>query len=183
MAKSTEDSREKVSLEELLQFKRAERPEQSFWDEFDRGLHQRMMQTLVKKDPWPVQLLRGFTGKLAQSTAIAAAAAVLAIMVIRPAFVASGDQHQPALATVVGASLEISDSAAIVSADLVGLGLMAEADYEIEGLTASAANSNDAVTQDYGLDRIEVASYDSDAYSADMAFSGFASTGVASLVY
>jgi hypothetical protein len=39
------------------------------------------------------------------------------------------------------------------------------------------------VTQDFGLDRIDVASYDSSAYSADMALSGFTSVGVASIVY
>lgn len=179
MAEPTKDSPNTVSLEELLRFKRAERPDQNFWKEFDSELHQRMMQTLVKKDSWPVQLLRGLSGKFAQTTAIAAAAAVLALMVIRPAFVTSSGQSQPALASTGIEQPERAESSAV---DLE-VDLMADADYKTERLLAAVADSQDVVTQDYGLDHIEVTSYDSDAYSADMALSGFTSTGVASLVY
>ncbi|PXA05571.1 hypothetical protein DDZ13_01475 [Coraliomargarita sinensis] len=179
MANSTKDSGNKVSLEELLRFKKAEQPDQEFWKEFDSELHQRMMQTLVKKDPWPVQLLRGISGKFAQTTAIGAAAAILALMAIRPAFVASGEQGEATMAT---ASIEQS-VAPEASEDDLNTELMAEADYKIEVLSAASAHDSDVVTQDFGLDRIEVASYESDAYSADMSLSGFTSTGVASLVY
>ncbi|HKK18267.1 MAG TPA: hypothetical protein VJ952_06250 [Opitutales bacterium] len=179
MANSTKDSREKVSLEALLRFKRSERPDQEFWKEFDGELHQRMMQTLVKKDPWPVQVLRGLSGKLAQTTAIAAAAAVLGLMAIRPAFEGLSESSRPALAD---SSMEKSSLVEATEEDL-DENLMAEADYEIEMVFASAGNDAELVTPDYGLDHIEVASYDRDAYSADMALGGFTSTGVASLVY
>jgi hypothetical protein len=181
MANSTKDSRNKISLEELLRFKKAERPDQDFWKDFDSELHQRMMQTLVKKDSWYIQVMRGLSGKLAQTAAITAAAAFLALMVIRPAFVAStsSEQSQPSLANAAiekPVELEVDDNE-------FDSALMADADYKIEVLSATVSDGKDAVTQDYGLDHIEVASYDSDAYSADMAFSGFTSTGVASLVY
>ena len=182
MANSTKDSRNKVSLEELLRFKKAERPDQDFWKDFDSELHQRMMQTLVKKDPWYTQLIRGLSGKFAQATAISAAAAVLGLMVLRPAFVASdpGEQAAPALAKVELAEPVQGET----STDDLDPALMADADYEIETLsTSSVENEASTVTQDYGLDHIEVASYDRDAYSADMALPGFTSTGVASLVY
>lgn len=180
MANSTKDSREKVSLEELLRFKRAERPDEAFWDKFDSELHQRMMQTLVKKDPWPVQLLRGLSGKIAQTTAIAAAAAVLALMVVRPAFVVSDYSPQPPLAEV---SIEAPVVAVEEAVSGIDSSLLAEADYEIDVLSVDATIEGAAVTQDFGLDHIEVASYDKSAYSADSALAGFASTGVASLVY
>jgi len=180
MAKPTNDSPNKVSLEELLRFKREERPDQNFWKEFDSELHQRMMQALVKKDPWLIQVVRGLTGKIAQTTAIAAAAAVLALMVVRPAFIATGEENQPTLAS---ARAELAETVEASADDLDASKLMAEADYKIGFVAPSAMNGTDTVTQDYGLDHIEVASYDTEAYSADMALSGFTSTGVASLVY
>ena len=179
MVKPTKDSHKNVSLEELLRFKRAERPDRQFWKEFDSELHYRMMQTLVKKDPWPVQLMRGLSGKLAQTTAIAAAAAILAVMVIRPAFFASDEQSQSALAAVDAQKPVLAEEAL----EAPGPAMMAEADYKIEVVSASGGEGESAVTQDYGLDRINVASYESEAYAADMALSGFTSTGVASLVY
>jgi hypothetical protein len=185
MANSNKDSGNKVSLEELLCFKRAERPDEAFWEQFDNELHERMMQTLVKKDSWLTQVMRGLTGKIAQTTAVAASAAVLALMVIRPAFIVSSEQNQ---ATTAIAGIEATETAKSVesveiTANEVDPSLMAEADYGIEVLSTSVAGNNDGVTQDYGLDHVDVASYDNSVYSADMALSGFTSTGVASLVY
>ena len=180
MANSTKDSQDKVSLEELLRFKRAERPDEAFWNRFDGELHQRMMQTLVKKDPWPVQVMRGFLGKLAQTTAIGAAAAVLAMMVIRPAFVATTEVSPAQMAEVEVGAVEASMEIDISDLDPA---LLASADYGIEVYTADQVSSSADVTREFSLDRIEVASYDSAVYSADSALPAFASTGVASLVY
>lgn len=184
MANSTQDNSNKVSLEELLRFKRAERPDEVFWERFDHELHQRMMQTLVKKDPWYAQIMRGLTGKIAQTTAVAAAAAVLALMVIRPAFIAPAEQSRPSSATLAGISEEVempdSAEAALGRVDPV---LMAQADYKIDMLTTAAAESSNTVTPEYGLDHLDMASYDRSAYSADMALSGFTAAGVASIVY
>jgi hypothetical protein len=87
MADTNSAHDKEVKLEELLRLKRAERPSEAFWNTFDRELHQRMLQTLVKKDPWYVQVLNGISGRMAQTAAVGAAAAFLAIMVVRPAFV------------------------------------------------------------------------------------------------
>lgn len=186
MEKPTKDSENKVSLEELLQLKRAERPDDTFWNQFDSELHQRMMQTLVKKDSWFVQISRAFTGKPTQAAMIGAAA-VFAVLVLRPAFVATSDQQSntasAAVVSLDGSSIEDPDMLEMTTEEFADSRLLGEADYAIEVLTASSARPGDMVTQDFGLDRMEVASYDSEAYSADMAFSGFASTGIASLVY
>ncbi len=184
MANSNKDSRQNVSLEELLRFKRAERPDEAFWQQFDRELHERMMQTLVKKDPWFVQVMRGLTGKIAQTTAIAAAAAVLALMVIRPAFIPTGETSQLGQMAHTGAqssveSVELAES----SSEKVEPALMAEADYRIEGISARSVAGSSRVTQDFGLDNLDVASYDRAAYSADMMLPGLTSAGVASIVY
>ena len=41
-----------ISVERLLQFKRAEKPPTAFWEEFGRELHQKTLQALVQPDPW-----------------------------------------------------------------------------------------------------------------------------------
>ena len=87
MADTNNAHEKEVKIEDLLRLKRAERPSEAFWNTFDRELHQRMLQTLVKKDPWYVQVLHGISGRIAQTAAVGAAAAFLAIMVVRPAFV------------------------------------------------------------------------------------------------
>lgn len=189
MAHSTKDSPQTVSLEELLRFKRAERPDQAFWEQFDNELHQRMLQTLVKKDPWYIQIFRGLTGKIAQTTAISAAAALLALMVIRPALVMSDEQSQ--LTGAVLAEAPIAHEALTKPAEekmpssspSESPVVVAKADYSIESLTASTKEGINGVTKEFGLDHIDVASYDRSVYTADMALPGFASTGVASIVY
>lgn len=196
MANSTKDSRHNVSLEELLRFKRTERPDEVFWEQFDSELHDRMMQTLVKKDPWYVQILRGLSGRFAQSTAIAAAAAVLALTVVRPAFVGLNGPSEPseqnhstlastsAYGTSPGATKVTEPTEAPVNEiDRSHSNLMAEADYGIEVLSASAEDGNGRVRQDFGLDHLGAGSYDRTAYSADMTLPGVTSSGVASIVY
>lgn len=186
MAHSTKDSPQTVSLEELLRFKRAERPDQAFWEQFDNELHQRMLQTLVKKAPWYIQIFRGLTGKIAQTTAISAAAALLALMVIRPALVMSDEQSQLTGAALAEAPIAHEAQVNPAKETMPQSGspvLVAKADYSIESLTASTKEGINGVTKEFGLDHIDVASYDRSVYTADMALPGFASTGVASIVY
>ena len=47
-------------LEALLRLKRSENPDAQFWERFDAELHQRMLRTLVKKEPWYRQLYYAF---------------------------------------------------------------------------------------------------------------------------
>lgn len=46
------DPQSKVSLEDLLRLKRAERPSAEFWTNFERELHQKQLTALVKKRRW-----------------------------------------------------------------------------------------------------------------------------------
>ena len=86
MANHPQERQAEINLEDLLRLKRSERPSDQFWNEFDQELHQRMLQTLVKKDPWYLQLMRGFSGRIVQNTALAAAAVVIGVVLVRPAF-------------------------------------------------------------------------------------------------
>lgn len=49
---------EKVTFEDLLRLKRAERPPAEFWAQFDRELHARQLAALLEKKPWWVSAAR-----------------------------------------------------------------------------------------------------------------------------
>lgn len=188
MADTNHARQKEVKVEDLLRIKRAERPDDAFWNSFDRELHQRMLQTLVKKDPWYVQVLRGVTGRIAQTTAVGAAAALLAMMVVRPALVEVVEPIQtPALASSAGQSAENISSQAVSSRQprevaMSDLDTGLTPDYRMEAISASNATSDLGYTPDYAHDSIEVAGYDSAAYVTDTA--SFAGSGLATgLVY
>ena len=178
-----------VKVEDLLRLKRAERPDEAFWGTFDRELHQRMLQTLVKKDPWYVQLVRGVSGRIAQTTAVGAAAAFLAMMVVRPAFV---ELAQPSTGATLATLADLENSqenlprsqpelvaAAPIEVAMSDFNSSLTPDYQMEAMTAGI---NAGYTQEYAHDTFEVAAYDSGAYVADSA--SFAGTSLAtSLVY
>ena len=46
------DGKRPVSVEDLLRLKRAERPPDSFWADFDRQLRAKQLAALVEKRPW-----------------------------------------------------------------------------------------------------------------------------------
>ncbi len=69
-----------VKLEDLLRLKRAERPAENFWNDFDRELRAKQLAALVKKEAWwktPFTKLPAWT----RHSLTAAAAAALAIAV------------------------------------------------------------------------------------------------------
>lgn len=184
MAKLPKERQADVNLEDLLRLKRSERPSDQFWNEFDRELHQRMLQTLVKKDPWYLQVMRCFSGRLMQSTAVAAAAAVIAMVVVRPAF-------QPVMVPI---SVAVADAPAVeaisepIEVAVTALTL-AEAtslpNYDTDVISAEGTSSDVNFVRDFGMESMQVASYDASAYSTDSPHArvSFASSGVASLVY
>ena len=124
-----------VKVEDLLRFKRAERPDEAFWYTFDRELHQRMLQTLVKKDPWYVQVLRGVSGRIAQTAAVGAAAAFLALMVLRPTLVDTTQANGSYLALQDTASVVLDSSAAPVEVTMSDLDSTLTPDYQIEAIS------------------------------------------------
>ena len=180
MADTNNAHDKEVKVEDLLRLKRAERPSEAFWNTFDRELHQRMLQTLVKKDPWYVQALRGLSGRIAQTTAVGAAAAFLAMMVVRPVFVnttaPSSNEAQFVQVAVVNA-LQVVE---VAMSDLEDLDPTLAPDYQIEAISGLITDSGYA--NEYAPDSFEVASYDRDVYTMDTA--AFAGAGLAAtLVY
>ena len=53
---SLPSQRNKVTVEDLLQLKRAERPEPEFWNKFEVELRQKQLAALVERRPWWQQL-------------------------------------------------------------------------------------------------------------------------------
>ena len=179
MADTNNSHEKEVKVEDLLRLKRAERPGEVFWNTFDRELHQRMLQTLVKKDPWYVQVLRGVSGRIAQTAAVGAAAAFLALMVMRPALVDSTRANGANLALQKNA-LDLVNSAPSVDAAMSDLGSNLIPDYQIEAISGSITDSGYA--NEYSPDSFELASYDRAVYAMDSV--SLAGTGLAiTLVY
>ncbi|MGJ8648830.1 MAG: hypothetical protein ACSHX4_00600 [Opitutaceae bacterium] len=183
MPKPTKEHQEEVKVEDLLRLKRMERPDDAFWGKFDRELHQRMLQTLVKKDPLHVQVFRALSGRFAQSSAVACAALFIAMMVVRPAFVGTGvtDFNVAETETTVSAPVLAVEMA---MSDLDEAALNGQRDYQIERISTETNTADAAFTRDFGMDGYELALGSAD-YSADVAASrpAFGSTSVASLVY
>ena len=179
MADTNNSHEKEVKVEDLLRLKRAERPGEVFWNTFDRELHQRMLQTLVKKDPWYVQLLRGASGRIAQTAAVGAAAAFLALMVMRPAQVDS-TQTNGVYTTLQKNALDLVNSAPSVAAAISDLDSNLIPDYQIDAISGSITDSGYA--NEYSPDSFELASYDRDVYAMDSV--SLAGTGLAiTLVY
>ena len=179
MADTNNSHEKEVKVEDLLRLKRAERPGEVFWNTFDRELHQRMLQTLVKKDPWYVQVLRGVSGRIAQTAAVGAAAVFLALMVMRPALVDSTRANGANLALQKNA-LDLVNSAPSVAAAISDLDSNLIPDYQIDTISGSITDSGYA--NEYSPDSFELASYDRDVYAMDSV--SLAGTGLAiTLVY
>ena len=182
MADTNNSHEKEVKVEDLLRLKRAERPGEVFWNTFDRELHQRMLQTLVKKDPWYVQVLRGVSGRIAQTAAVGAAAVFLALMVMRPALVDStrANGANGAYLALQKNALDLVNSAPSVDAALSDLDSNLIPDYQIDAISGSITDSGYA--NEYSPDSFELASYDRDVYAMDSV--SLAGTGLAiTLVY
>ncbi len=70
--------RRPITVEDLLRLKRAERPAENFWQQFDRELRAKQLSALVAKRPWWQRLPR-FSTRLAQYRFPLGAAAAVAV--------------------------------------------------------------------------------------------------------
>ncbi|MGJ8637958.1 MAG: hypothetical protein ACSHYA_01075 [Opitutaceae bacterium] len=178
------DSQKEVKVEDLLRLKRAERPDDAFWGDFDQELHQRMLQTLVKKDPLHLQIWRTLSGRFTQSLGVACAAVFLGLMVVRPAFIGTTTAEISSVASVEAVATTEAVVVEVAMSDLDDSALEATTDYSIEGISADVESQDATFTRDFAMDGFQLA-LDAD-YSSDVASArpSFGSTGVATtLVY
>lgn len=78
MPETPDNPKPQVTLEQLLQVKRLERPDPAFWEDFDSELHRRQLAALVDAQPWHARLGRGLLVALRRTLPIGAAAAAVA---------------------------------------------------------------------------------------------------------
>lgn len=106
---------QKLKVEQLLQLKKAERPDQDFWHDFERSMHQRMFQQALNSRPSLFR--RAFNGVITSKiTAFAApgaaAAVVFGAIVMNPAIPAgSSDTSASTLASNVDIVIPVKASA------------------------------------------------------------------------
>lgn len=187
MSEKPNEAETKVTLDDLLKVKRAERPSEQFWDKFDQELHQRMLQTLVQKDPLYVQIMRGLTGRFAQMATVAGLAAVIVLAAGRFMI----DSSTPAASPETFAEVSEPEQTAVAistatTANLTVASLeSSRSDYAMGGIEETGLSQTSGLKRDFGLDSLHVANYDSSAYSGDVAGASlaFVNTSVASLVY
>ena len=60
------------NLEDLLKVKKAEQPDDVFWEKFDRDLQEKTLQTFIEQEPWYRNLANKFS-QFALSTSMACA--------------------------------------------------------------------------------------------------------------
>lgn len=82
MAEPRHTKTPKVSLEQLIQLKRSERPPTAFWEDFDRELHRRQLAALVAIEPWHVRAARALAVAARRLAPIGAGATAVAFAVI-----------------------------------------------------------------------------------------------------
>ncbi len=70
----------KVSVEDLLQLKRHERPSPEFWNQFDRQLREKQLRALVKREPWYVRWVAAVSTRLNPAVPVTAAAVMVMAM-------------------------------------------------------------------------------------------------------
>lgn len=109
-----------VSVEDLLRLKRHEKPDEAYWERFDRELHQKSWQALAKPEPLLVRGLKAFGGKFVPALPLSAAAAFVVALSLNhfPAYTASNPVHPvytapaPVSADVVAPSAPVAGMAA-----------------------------------------------------------------------
>lgn len=79
LSKKPIDSADDARLSELIRLKKRERPDEAFWDKFDRELRNRQLTALVQTRSWKDRLGSLALLALRKSAVIAATASVLAL--------------------------------------------------------------------------------------------------------
>lgn len=162
-----------VQLEDLLRFKQAERPDAAYWNRFDRELHQRMLKTLVKKDPFYRQVFRGLTGRLFPAGLLASATAALALLALAPIFEPSS------VAVPVPVPLAASTPRVPAPDSAVPVPGVEVVDYAIDSISVGEGDFQ----QDFGMDRVEATGFTQADYSVQEAAARTGGAMLASLTF
>ncbi|MDD3179844.1 MAG: hypothetical protein PHQ04_05760 [Opitutaceae bacterium] len=126
------DQRPKITVEDLLRLKRAERPSEEFWTTFERELREKQLAALVKKERW----WQGFSRSLLRPAAClpVGAAAVLALTFVSLKYYSPSPsarfETQPVLAAASSVSTAPALSATLRRSPLAAPAIAAEVQPE-----------------------------------------------------
>jgi hypothetical protein len=108
------DQRPKVTVEDLLRLKRAERPAAEFWTNFERELRQKQLTALLNKRPWWQELPQLF---IRRAYIPVGATAILAFTLVSVKFYAPAQVAPAGVPSISSTSHEtIARAATLVSA-------------------------------------------------------------------
>lgn len=149
------------NIEDLLRVKKAEQPDDAFWEKFDRDLQERTLQTFIEQVPW-YQNCTNWVMQYARSTSMAFGLVFLMGMALyltkgleRDASVFSlNSQDQGRVVEEMAGSEEFIDYAVVANDSL-------EKDYAVEVISIKGASE----TYDFEADAISVAIGDTVDYS------------------
>jgi hypothetical protein len=129
------ESNPKVSLEELLRLKRAERPSQEFWQNFEREMRQKQLTALVKKRHWwhNMPVLLGRRVYIPAGAAAAVAFSLVSLRFLSPQSVAEAEDNASPLVAVAEPKIEVLPVTVVA-----GLSTREEESYRVEPTVASA---------------------------------------------
>lgn len=135
------DQRPKVTVEDLLHLKRAERPAAGFWSNFERELRQKQLTALLEKRPWWQELPQIFARRTYLPIG---ATAILAFTLVSVKYYAPNQLAQatsPAVASPVGTD-RTTLTVAPVSSPLVNRSESASAEISVAAVEPVAAETS-----------------------------------------
>lgn len=138
------NQRPKVTVEDLLHLKRAERPDVEFWTKFERELRQKQLTALMEKRPWWQELPRFLTRRAYLPVG---ASAVLAFTLVSVKYYAPAPLAQVELsptAVPVAPGRDLPAPVAPVSSPLVNRSESAVAQSEDDSAASSAQTASQA---------------------------------------
>lgn len=91
-----DETRPKVTIEDLLRLKRAERPHQDYWVQFESEMRQKQLAALLRKDPWWTRLAHGLGRKHYLQLGASAALVAMVLLNVREQNVTLPDSNRPA---------------------------------------------------------------------------------------
>jgi hypothetical protein len=176
-----------ITLEQLLRLKRAEKPEDAFWDRFDSELHGRMLRTLVNSDSKSTGLIRWLRMRWLQAGAVAACVVLFAVFAVDLHWQEQVGTDNPTVVALEPGLPEVSQPTASLSASASTTAVESETtvertDFGIGRVASAKPLSEASFSRDFGANSVRVAmaapidSYRMD-YASDSVFAAQSARG------
>ncbi len=150
------DNKKHPSLEDLLKLKKAEQPDDLFWEKFDSKLQARVLQTFIRREPWYYNIA-SLVNKYVLSASMACG---LIFMLGMALYLNLGSERNAFLSELAFPNEAILSAEELVDYAVVGNDAL-EKDYAVEIISIKGAFE----AYDFEADAISVAIGDTVDYS------------------